>query len=136
MLAGSYTKSVSAAIPSVFLQVEENPNCSALDGQVFQPRTVPRAITRLRCSYQGVVDCFEVTGLTVDGEPCAASACLIDDSGEGACHLIFGGDWGLRFRKPSNGVTWDLNNTEQWGESYLLLPATETDLIFCPSTQS
>jgi len=127
---------VSVPIPSLFLQVEENPNCSALDGLVFQPRTAPRAISRLQCAHGADIDWFDVTGMNADGTPCAATACLIDDSGDGACYLITGGDWGLRFRKPAHGAPWRLDDPEQWGEPYLLVPGDDAGLIFCPSTQS
>jgi hypothetical protein len=45
---------------------------------------------------------------------------LIDDSGDGACYLVVGGAWGLRFR--SGGT--------QWGEPCLLLAADDADLQF------
>jgi len=126
---------VSSAIPSVYLQVDENPNCGALDGLVFQPRTAPRQVSRLRCSRLGTVDWYEVTGLDSGGSPLPATACLIDDSGDGACYLIIGGDWGLRFRRPGS-PDWTLNDPAQWGEPYLLVPADDAGLIFCPSTHS
>ncbi|HKE21725.1 MAG TPA: hypothetical protein VKB88_04995 [Bryobacteraceae bacterium] len=39
-----------------------------------------------------------VTGVAESGNPCSAMACLIEDSGDGACHLVFGGAWGLRLK--------------------------------------
>ena len=121
-------------IPSVYLLIEENPNCAPLDGLIFQPRTVPAAIDRVRCEHRGTVDWYEVTGLGADGSQVPANACRIDDSGEGACYLVTGGDWGLRFRTP--GTVWNMDDPVQWGEPYLLLPADEAGLSFCPSTQS
>ena len=122
-------------IPSVYLQVEENPNCGSMDGLVFQPRTVPRDVERLRYSRLGTVGWYEVTGLNSEGSPQPASACLIDDSGDGACYLVMGGEWGLRFREVG-GPAWSVDDPGQWGEPYLLIPADDTGLIFCPSTHS
>src|SRR5215470_13806234 len=93
---------------AVFIQIEENPNCSSMEGQVFQPRTEPRALTHVR---QQDMWC-EITGLDEDSHLTPAMACLVDDSGEGAAWLIFGGAWGLRLKNPEG---------REWGEPLLLL---------------
>jgi len=124
---------VSLAIPSVFLQIEENPNCGAMDGQVFQPRSIPQPVVQVRSTRHGVVDWFDIAGLEADAEVCPAMACLIDDSGDGACYLVFGGAWGLRFR-PTSGEPWNIEDLSQWGEPYLLLPGDGSDLRFRQST--
>jgi hypothetical protein len=121
---------VGAAIPSVFLQIDENPNCANLDGQVFQPRSVPQAIVQVRSTRNGTVDWYDVAGLEADDEVCPAMACLIDDSGDGACYLVFGGAWGLRFRAAQSPNPWDIEDGDQWGEPYLLLPGDGSDLRF------
>jgi hypothetical protein len=117
-------------IPSVYLEIEDNPNCAAMDGQVFQPRSIPKAVVQVRSTRAGTVDWYDVAGLEADAEVCPAMACLIDDSGEGACYLVFGGAWGLRFRLGSSGRPWDITAQEQWGEPYLLLPGDGSDLRF------
>jgi hypothetical protein len=121
---------VGTAIPSVFLQIDENPNCASLDGLVFQPRSVPKALAQVRCARNGTEDWYEVAGLEADAEVCPAMACLIDDSGDGACYLVFGGGWGLRFRPVQSADAWDIESPAQWGEPYLLLPADGSDLRF------
>ena len=40
----------------------------------------------------------EITGVAELGTPCPPMACLIDDSGDGACYLVFGAAWGLRLK--------------------------------------
>ena len=102
---------------AVYIQIDENPNCSAMDGQVFQPRTEPRAITHVR---RGEEWC-EITGVNEDSRPAPALACLIDDSGEGAAWLIYGGAWGLRLKEPSG---------REWGEPLLLFGPDAADLRF------
>ena len=98
----------------VLIEVEENPNCEAMDGLVFQPRTPPAPVSQVRTVRGGREMWCDITGVDAGGSERPAMACVIDDSGDGACHLIFGGVWGLRLRTPDG---------EQWGEAYLLLPA-------------
>lgn len=117
--------------PPVLIQIDSNPNCPPMDGLVFQPRMPPRAISQVRTSRHGMEMWCEVTGVDESGMPCPAMACLIEDSGDGACYLIFGGAWGLRLK--ASGHDWDLNDSDQWGEAYLLLPSDESDLRLFPS---
>ena len=112
----------------VFIQIDENPNCTPMDGLVFQPRTAPRAVAQVRTMRRGTEMWCEITGLTESGARCPAMACLIDDSGDGACYLVFGAAWGLRLNIGGRG--WDLNDPDQWGEAYLLLPGDGSDLRF------
>jgi hypothetical protein len=112
----------------VLIQVDENPNCAPMDGLVFQPRTAPRPVSRVRTLRLGTETWCDITGLTESGAPTAAMACLIDDSGDGASYLVFGSAWGLRFKIGQRG--WNLDDPDQWGEAYLLLPADGSDLHF------
>jgi hypothetical protein len=91
-----------------------------MDGQIFQPRTGRRAVTQIRMDRGGEEHWCAVTGLDEDWRECQATACLIDDSGDGACYLLVGGAWGLRLR----------DGESQWGEPYLLLAADDADLRF------
>jgi len=114
----------------VFIQVPENPNCAALDGQVFQCRTPPSPVTQVRIERNGCNDWCDITGIDVTGNPCPATACLIEDSGEGACYLVIGGAWGVRLRRASVATAWSLADDEQWGESLFLLGGDGADLRF------
>jgi hypothetical protein len=106
--------------PPLFIQIDENPNCPAMDGLVFQPKAPARAVKRVRVSRSGVTEWCAITGLTETGSPCAALASPIDDSGDGACYLISGGAWGLRLTSPSGA----------FGEAYLLLGGDGNDVEF------
>jgi hypothetical protein len=44
----------------------------------------------------------DITGIGESGKPCTAMACLIEDSGDGACHLVFGGAWGCGSRPAAS----------------------------------
>ncbi len=107
---------------SVFIQIDENPNCAAMDGQIFQPRSEARTIVRLRVQRRGEERWCWVTGVEEGGGKCDASAYLVDDSGDGSCYLVVGGSWGLGLRDSASG--------EEWGEPYLLMAANEDDLGF------
>ena len=102
----------------VFIQVPENPNCAALDGQVFQCRTPPRPVTQVRIEHDGRHDWCDITGIDETGDPCPATACLIEDSGEGTCYLVIGGAWGVRLKRASVVAAWSLADDEQWGECF------------------
>ncbi len=75
----------------------------------------------MRSERAGVAVWCRITGLEEGGQACPAMACLVDDSGDGACYLIFGGDWGLRLTDESEA---------SWGEPYMLLPAHGADVRF------
>lgn len=116
----------------VFLQIPENPNCPALDGQVFQCRSASRVVTHVLHDYQGTLQWCPITGISDGGALCEATTCIVEDSGEGACHLVIGGDWGLRLKPPDSPDPWDLANPAQWGVTYLMLGGDGADLRFAP----
>jgi hypothetical protein len=117
-------------MPAVFIQIDQNPNCETVPGLVFQPRTGPVPVARVLRERNGQETWCDITGLDAGGHPCPAMACLIDDSGEGGCQLVFGGEWGLRLKEKSNGHLWDLDDPEQWGEPLLMLAGDGADLQF------
>ena len=104
----------------VLIQIDENPNCALMDGLIFQPQTSSRPVAQVRPIRRGTEIWCDITGIDESGTLCAALACIIEDSGDGACHLVFGGAWGLRLKTSDRD--WDLDDSEQWGEPYLLLP--------------
>ena len=114
----------------VLLQLPENPNCEPLAGQVFQCRTPPRVVTHVLYEYAGGMEWCPLTGVDDQGRLCAATACIVEDSGEGACYLVVGGEWGLRLKPPNVTDSWDLTNLTQWGIPYLLLGGQGVDLRF------
>ena len=115
---------------SVFLQIDPNPNCDPLDGMLFQPRSASREIRQLRYERNGHAAWCDVTG--VDQGPAwrPAMACIVDDSGDGACYLVYGGPWVLRLRDSSTPAAWDLTSPAQWGAHYFLLAGDGSDLRF------
>jgi hypothetical protein len=114
----------------VLLQIPENPNCEAMDAQVFQCRSAARTVTHVLCEHSGGMEWCAVTGIGEGGAPCPAAACLVEDSGDGACYLVMGGAWGLRLRPPDDLGEWDLGNAAQWGVAYFLLSGDGTTVRF------
>lgn len=97
---------------------------------MFQPRTPPVTVVQVRRDRNGREIWCSITGLDDGGRACPAVACLIDDSGEGGCQLVFGGEWGLRLKEASSGHAWDVSDPDQWGEPYLMLSGDGADLKF------
>jgi hypothetical protein len=106
--------------PPIFIQIDENPNCPAMDGQVFQPKAPGRHVKRVRVSRDGTAVWCEIAGVDEGGVPCPAIASPIDDSGDGHCYLITGGAWGLKLTSA----------TGDFGEPYLVLGGDGADLEF------
>ena len=52
----------------------------------------------------------------------------VSDSGQAVAHLVYGGDWGIRFRPDDSGEPWSVDSADQWGEPYLIL-TQEGDII-------
>ncbi len=116
--------------PAVFIQIEANPNCSALDGQVFQPRSAGAPVAKVRVSRGGAPQWSDITAVEADGSRQIAQAYLVDDSGDGSCYLVVGGEWGLRLREAGGEEPWNLESQRQWGEPYLLLGSGGNDIEF------
>jgi hypothetical protein len=113
----------------VLLQILQNPNCEPMDAQVFQCRSAARVVTHILCERANGMEWCAVTGMDDGGTLCAATACLVEDSGDGACYLVIGGEWGLRL-KPAGGGDWDLTDSTQWGVPYFLLAGDGAALRF------
>ena len=114
----------------VLLQIPENPNCEPMDAQVFQCRSAPRVVTHILCERPGGMEWCPVAGIDEGGAPCPATACLVEDSGDGACYLVAGGEWGLRLQPAGAIGEWDLTDRAQWGVPYLLLAGDAATLRF------
>ena len=114
----------------VLLQIPENPNCDSMDAQVFQCRSAAREVTHVLCERAGGMEWCPVTGVGEGGALCPATTCLVEDSGDGACYLVIGGEWGLRLKPAGGAGDWDLANATQWGVPYFLLGGDAATLRF------
>ena len=109
---------------SIYLEVEENDNCEYMPLLVYEAHERPVPISRVIIEEPGRPRgvCM-VTGWSSegDGTPCPAMYTPVSDSGQAVVHLVFGGDWGIRLKPEASSDDWDLGNSDQWGEPYLML---------------
>ena len=116
---------------SIFLEVEENANCEYMPLLVYEAHRDPVPIFRVNLEEPGrPPGTYSVTGWSSEGggSPCPAMYAPVSDSGQAVAHLVYGGDWGIRFRPDDSGEPWSVDSADQWGEPYLIL-AQEGDII-------
>ena len=109
---------------SVSVEVEDNENCYGLPMRTYEALGRPSMVSQVKIAGPGGPEELHwVTGWQSDGDgtPCPAYYVPVSDSGEGAAYLLYGGDWGVRFRPLDGDEEWSLESPEQWGEPYLLL---------------
>ena len=113
------------------LEVHDNPNCRGSGQLVFNELDeAPRAVRGITVTTRDGDAACDVAGVGTGGAFGPAYARRINDSGEGTAYLIYGGAWGLRFRRKSDSSrTWDLADASQWGEPYKVYGLAE-DLTF------
>jgi hypothetical protein len=114
----------------MFLRVDQNPNCEAVEGRVFTERTLPQDVAAVLRLRDGKEIWCDIIAWGDDGEAGPAQARKVDDSGEGSCYLIYGGDCGLRLRALNDRRSWSLGEPDQWGEPFLLLPPEGQEIRF------
>lgn len=101
-----------------------------MDAQVFQCRSAARVVTHILCERPVGMEWCPVTGVDDGGAICPATACLVEDSGDGSCYLVIGGEWGLRLKPAGAIADWDLAERTQWGVPYFLLSGDGAALRF------
>lgn len=115
----------------LFLTIDPNPNCDAVDGMLYHALAAPCVVRRIRVTREREDRWCWVTGVEPGGHWTAAQAHKIADSGSGVAYLIVGGGWGLRFAEGDAVPRWDLRDPAQWGEPYKIY-GDPKDLAFGP----
>jgi len=108
----------------MYFEVDENPNYPDSVSMRFKELGPARAITQLRVSdRKDEGELCWVTGWCDDGNQpvCPAYAQPVEESGQGLAYLIYGGNWGIRFKPVALNEDWDLSSPNQWGEAFLLI---------------
>lgn len=98
----------------MFLRFDEKGPLGFVDDRVFAELEPAQAVREVWVRRRGTDLWATVEGLEAGGAKTPALACKVQDSGEGACMLVFGGAWGLELTDPASG--------ESWHEPFLLLP--------------
>lgn len=119
----------------MILEVESNDNCESSVFARFKEVGPPRPIVMVRLYERNPAgEWYRVTGWSDDSKTpaCPAYVRLVEDSGSGLAHLVYGGLYGLRFKPIHVDEPWSLDNQHQWGEAYLSL-ASDGDVIYADS---
>ncbi len=118
----------------MIVEVEANENCEAGLFARFKEAGPPRQVHQVRLYDRNPSgEWYWVTGWTDNAEApvSPAYAQLVEDSGSGLAHLVYGGIYGLRFKPVVVDEPWSLDSSNQWGETHLSL-ATDRDLRYAP----
>ena len=118
----------------MIVEVEANENCEASLFARFKEAGPPRQVHQVRLYDRNASgEWYWVTGWTDNAEApvSPAYAQLVEDSGSGVAHLVYGGIYGLRFKPVVVDEPWSLDSSNQWGETHLSL-ATDRDLRYAP----
>jgi hypothetical protein len=116
----------------VIVEVESNENCEASVFARFKEIGPARPVLQVRLYDRNPVgEWYSVTGWSDEEQTpaCSAYAQLVEDSGAGLTHLVYGGLYGLRFRPLDSEEPWNLHHPRQWGDAYLSL-SSDRDLRY------
>lgn len=108
----------------MIVEVESNVNCDTSFFARFKEAGPARPVVQVRLYERNPTgEWYWVTGWSDNEQAptCPAYAQLIEDSGSGLAHLVYGGIYGLRFKPVTSDEPWSLVNSDQWGEAYLSL---------------
>ena len=109
---------------SIYIEVEDNPNSDYMPLMLYEAHSDPVPVSRVALDEpdrpSGV---YDVTGWCSEGggSPCPALYAPVSDSGQAVVHLVYGGDWGVRFRPEDSNEPWDIDSADQFGEPYVML---------------
>lgn len=108
----------------MYLIVEESKN-SPPDERVFADISKPRPIRRIKIDTPFGSDLWcEAVAVDETGTFTPAQAVQAEDSADGVVWLIFGGIWGVRFRREQDKEPWSFENATQWGLPFLVLDSS------------
>lgn len=116
----------------MIVEVESNENCEAGVFARFKEIGPARPVLQVRLYDRNPAgEWYWVTGWSDNKQTPASSACaqLVEDSGAGLTHLVYGGLHGLRFKPLDSKESWSLDSPHQWGDAYLSL-ASDRDLRY------
>jgi hypothetical protein len=112
----------------MYIDILPNDNLSEPVMATFKETGARRAILAVRLELPDGWSWCAITGWSENGAVPALFT-PIEESGDGPGRLISGGEHGLRLahmRGPGAGAAWDLHDTTQWAEPFLLcLPETQ-----------
>ena len=121
---------VRTLVALMTIDVMSNPNCPDEVLMTYKDIAPPRAVVRVRLYRDtDAGEWYDVTGWRADGADCPALAQKIEDSGQGTAFAVFGGDGGVRFRPTDRPGPWNIQDSDQFGEAYVVL-MDEADVAY------
>ncbi len=116
----------------MIVEVEPNENCETGVFARFKEAGPARPVLQVRL-YERISTgewCW-ITGWTDNAATplCQVYAQLVEDSGAGLAHLVYGGLYGVRLKPVHLDEPWSLTSPSQWGEPYLSL-SSDRDLRY------
>ena len=109
-------------MPQVWIDIEDNDNCGYFPMQTFEARAAETTASSV------VIDSIDETGGETevvgwsDAGRCDVRVVRVGDSGAGESILVHGGNHGIRLRAANVDRPWSLDDDDETGEPYLLLP--------------
>lgn len=108
----------------MIVEVEANENCESNFFGRFKDAGPARPVVQVRLFDRNPAgEWYWVTGWSDNEQApaCQAYAQVVEDSGAGLAHVVYGGLYGLRFKPIHPDEPWSLASPNQWGEAYLSL---------------
>jgi hypothetical protein len=112
-------------VDRLWVEVEENPNSEYLPMRVFETQSDVTDADSLMVeglNPDGSAEVIVGWASDGDGSPTGVQFADVTDSGAAVSVLVVGGDYGLRIRPITSTGPWSLENEDERGEPYLLLP--------------
>src|SRR5678809_436946 len=104
----------------VIVEVESNDNCDASVFARFKEVGPARPVVQVKLYDRNPSgEWYWITGWSDDSHTpaCQPYAQLVEGSGAGLTHLVYGGLYGLRFKPIHNEEAWDRGSPHRWGET-------------------
>ena len=114
-----------------YIEVETNDNCDGVPERAFSAKGEPYLVAQIRLDTKagkGVIYWASGWSSADGGSPCPVFAVPVEDSGSAISYLVYGGDWGVRFKPLGSISPWSIASDDQFGEPCLLL-ADASDII-------
>ena len=106
------------------VEVEENDNTYGVPLRVFSAKGEPFQVSQVKMDTpagEGIPHWTTGWSSAHGGTPCPAYCVPVEDSGAALSYLVYGGDWGLRFKPLGSDEDWGMGIEDQFGEPCLLL---------------
>ena len=107
----------------MYIDVEAKDNIDKSFSMLYRDISPPREVFCIKYQIDGEDSPVQVKGWDNEtNTPCPAYACKVEESGDGASLLIYGGSGGIRMKPLEDETKWELGELKQKGETHLVYP--------------